>query len=131
MRTTIPGTARSRARRAALAAGACSIAFLLAPLAHADDGGKSVYLLGKRGPLAAFVPKPGFYPTTCTTTMPAAATCRLGDRLVQDVSAQALMDIPQFTWVTDVSACRRATGVQPCPRRSARLMWMARARWTC
>jgi hypothetical protein len=105
-RTTNPGTARSRARRAVLAAGACSIAILLAPLAHADDGGKSVYLLGKRGPLAAFVPKPGFYLSNDVYYYDASSSDLLpfgGDRLVQDVSAQALMDIPQFTWVTDVS----------------------------
>jgi hypothetical protein len=30
-----------------------------APNAQADDSGKSVYLLGKRGPLAASVPKAG------------------------------------------------------------------------
>ena len=45
--------------------------------------------------------------TTCTTTTPAAATCCRSaiarDHVVQDVSAQALMDIPQFTWVTDVA----------------------------
>ncbi len=105
-RTTNPGTARSRTRRAVLAAGACSIAILLAPLAHADDGGKSVYLLGKRGPLAAFVPKPGFYLSNDVYYYDASSSDLLpfgGDRLVQDVSAQALMDIPQFTWVTDVS----------------------------
>ena len=106
MRTTNPGTARSKARRAALAVGACSLAILLAPVAHADDGGKSVYLLGKRGPLAAFVPKPGFYLSNDVYYYDASSSDLLpfgGDRLVQDVSAQALMDIPQFTWVTDVS----------------------------
>ena len=89
-----------------LAAGACSIGILLAPVAHADDGGKSVYLLGKRGPLAAFVPKPGFYLSNDVYYYDASSSDLLpfgGDRLVQDVSAQALMDIPQFTWVTDVS----------------------------
>ena len=105
-RTTNPGTARSRARSAALAAGACSLAILLAPVAQADDGGKSVYLLGKRGPLAAFVPKPGFYLSNDVYYYDASSSDLLpfgGDRLVQDVSAQALMDIPQFTWVTDVT----------------------------
>ena len=105
-KTTTPGTARSRALSAPLAVGLCSIAILLAPLAHADDGGKSVYLLGKRGPLAAFVPKPGFYLSNDVYYYDASSSDLLpfgGDRLVQDVSAQALMDIPQFTWVTDVS----------------------------
>jgi hypothetical protein len=71
----------------------------------ADDGGKSVYLLGKRGPLAAFVPKPGFYLSNDVYSYDASSSSLLplGDRIVQDVSAQALMDIPQFTWVTDVT----------------------------
>lgn len=31
--------------------------------ACADEGGKSLYLLGKRGPLAGLIPKPGWYIT--------------------------------------------------------------------
>jgi len=107
-KTTL-GTVRSRARSAVLAASACSLCMLLAPLAQADDGGKSLYLLGKRGPLAAFVPKPGFYVTNDVYWYDGSSNDlvplgdRLGDRVVQDVSAQALMDIPQFTWVTDLT----------------------------
>ena len=29
--------------------------------AYAAEGGKSLYLLGKRGPLAGLIPKPGWY----------------------------------------------------------------------
>ncbi len=54
-------TIRQSARSEALLAGVFGLGVLLSPVTHADDGGKSVYLLGKRGPLAAFVPKPGFY----------------------------------------------------------------------
>ena len=108
-RTTNSRTARSRARSAVLAAGACSLGILLAPIAQASDGGKSVYLLGKRGPLAAFVPKPGIYLSNDVYYYDAGSSDllplgdRVGDHVVQDVSAQALMDIPQFTWVTDAT----------------------------
>ena len=34
---------------------------LIACSAHAVEGGKSLYLLGKRGPLAGLIPKPGWY----------------------------------------------------------------------
>jgi hypothetical protein len=98
-----------RARAATLVAAVCGLGVLLGPVARADDGGKSVYLLGKRGPLAAFVPKPGFYLSNDVYSYDASSSDllplgdRVGDHLVQDVSAQALMDIPQFTWVTDVT----------------------------
>ena len=52
------------------------------------------------------MPKPGFYLSNDVYYYDASSSDLLpfgGDRLVQDVSAQALMDIPQFTWVTDVT----------------------------
>lgn len=74
--------------------------------ALAVDGGKNVYLLGKRGPLAAFIPKPGIYLSNDIYSYDASydGNMPLGGRLASDISADALMDIPQFTWVTDVSA---------------------------
>lgn len=33
------------------------------PVIQAAEGGKSLYLLGKRGPLAGLIPKPGYYVT--------------------------------------------------------------------
>jgi len=92
-----------------LSAVAAAVGLATAPTSQADDGGKSVYLLGKRGPLAAFVPKPGFYLSNDVYSYDGSSSDllplsdRLGDQLVQDVSAQALMDIPQFTWVTDAT----------------------------
>ena len=78
---------------------------LLARGALAVDGGKNVYLLGKRGPLAAFIPKPGIYLSNDIFNYDASydGAIPLGGRLASDISAEALMDIPQFTWVTDVS----------------------------
>jgi hypothetical protein len=92
-----------------LSAVAAAIALVIAPFVQADDGGKSLYLLGKRGPLAAFVPKPGFYLSNDVYYYDASSSDlvplgdRLGERVVDNVSAQALMDIPQFTWVTNVT----------------------------
>jgi hypothetical protein len=73
--------------------------------AQAVEGGGSNYLLGMRGPLAAFVPKPGTYLTNNVFYYDAGRSdlTPIGDVLVGDVSAEALMNIAQFSWVTDVS----------------------------
>ena len=77
----------------------------LAPPADAAEGGSGVYLLGKRGPLAAFVPKPGWYLTNDVfyLTGNRSELTPLGDRIVGDVDAEALINIAQFTWVADTS----------------------------
>lgn len=71
----------------------------------AADGGAGVYLLGKRGPLAAFVPKPGWYFTDDVYFYDAGSSdfLPLGDRLVQKADAEALINIAQFTLVTDAT----------------------------
>lgn len=71
--------------------------------AHAVEGGGSNYLLGMRGPLAAFVPKPGVYLTNNVFYYDAGRddVTLLGNRLVGDISAEALMNIAQLSWVTD------------------------------
>lgn len=73
--------------------------------AGAADGGAGVYLLGKRGPLAAFVPKPGWYLTDDVYFYDADSSdfLPLGDRLVQKAGAEALINIAQFTFVTDAT----------------------------
>ena len=77
----------------------------LAPGALAVDGASSVYLLGKRGPLAAFVPKPGWYLTNDVYFYDAGTgeVLPLGDLLVAEADAQALINIAQFTWVSQWS----------------------------
>jgi len=77
----------------------------LAPTADAAEGGAGVYLLGKRGPLAAFVPKPGWYLTNDVfyLTGDRSELTPLGDRLVGDVDAEALINIAQLTWVADTT----------------------------
>ena len=58
-----------------------------------------------RGPLAAFVPKPGVYLTDNVYYYDAGRSdvTPIGDRVVGNISAEALMNIAQFSWVTDVS----------------------------
>ena len=90
----------------------------LAPAADAAEGGAGVYLLGKRGPLAAFVPKPGWYLTNDVFFLTAdrSELTPLGDRIVGNVDAEALINIAQFTWVADTTVLggRLAfTGVLP------------------
>jgi hypothetical protein len=70
------------------------------------DGGTGVYLLGKRGPLAAFVPKPGWYLTNDVHFYDAGSGdyLPLGDRVVQKADVQALINIAQLTYVTDLTA---------------------------
>ena len=76
-----------------------------APTADAAEGGTGVYLLGKRGPLAAFVPKPGWYLTNDVLFLTAdrSELTPLGDRIVGNVDAEALINIAQFTWVADTT----------------------------
>jgi len=66
---------------------------------HAVEGGSSNYLLGMKGPLAAFVPKPGVYLTNNVYHYDAGRNnlTPLGNRLGGDVSAQILMNIAQFS----------------------------------
>lgn len=64
-----------------------------------------MYLLGKRGPLAAFLPKPGWYLTNDLYHYDASNNefLPLGDRFVQKAEANALVNIAQLTWITDIS----------------------------
>jgi len=87
-------------------AGVVALAFAaLAPAAQAAEGGSGSYLLGKRGPLAAFVPKPGWYLTNDVfyLTGDRSELMPLGDRIVGDVDAEALINIAQLTWVADTT----------------------------
>jgi hypothetical protein len=80
-------------------------ALLVSGNARAVEGGGSNYLLGVRGPLAAFVPKPGVYLTDNVYYYDAGRSdlTPIGDRIVGNISAEALMNIAQVTWVTDVN----------------------------
>ena len=58
MRIPIPGNRTIIGALGALAFGLLATADL-----SADEGVKSLHLLGKRGPLAGLIPKPGWYAT--------------------------------------------------------------------
>jgi len=85
----------------ALLCGAC----MPPTIANAVEGGGSLYLLGKRGPLAAFIPRPGVYLTNDVYYYDANRddVAPFGDNLVGDIDVEALVNIAQFTWVTDLS----------------------------
>ena len=80
-------------------------ALLPAGAALSADGGTGAYLLGKRGPLAAFVPRPGWYLTNDVYFYDAGSSdyLPLGGRIAQQASAEALINIAQFTYVTDLA----------------------------
>ena len=71
--------------------------------AWAVEGGKSLYLLGKRGPVAGLIPKPGWYITNdlyyydgdSNQEFPVAGLLNKG------ISAKAQVNILQATWITD------------------------------
>jgi hypothetical protein len=81
----------------ALAAGA------LASSAEAAEGAKSLYLLGRRGPVAGMIPKAGFYVTDDVYHYSGGreGLTPFGDLVAGDVSANALINVAQLTWVTD------------------------------
>ena len=98
----MPGvTIRSTTGAAALLLGTT----LVISDAHAVEGGGSNYLLGMRGPLAAFVPKPGVYLTNNVYYYDAGRSelTPISDFLVGEISAEALTNIAQVTWVTDAN----------------------------
>jgi hypothetical protein len=88
-----------------LVCAAATAAALIAEPAVAAEGGTGVYLLGKRGPLAAFVPKPGWYLTNDLFYLSADRSdlTPFENRLVGDVDAEALINIAQFTFVADTT----------------------------
>jgi hypothetical protein len=72
--------------------------------ASAAEGGKSLYLLGKRGPLAGLIPKPGWYVTNDLYYYSASSSelVPISGRVNQGVSAEALINLLQLTWITDL-----------------------------
>ena len=86
---------------AALVAG--MLVALAGACACAAEGGKSLYLLGKRGPLAGLIPKPGWYVTDdLYYSASSSELVPIGGRVNQGVSAEALINLLQLTWITDL-----------------------------
>ena len=83
----------------------CVLSFSLSlpTAAHAVEGGKSLYLLGKRGPLAGLIPKPGWYFTNDIYYYNAGrdGLLPISGSLDNNIKADALMNLAQITWVTD------------------------------
>lgn len=71
--------------------------------AQAAEGGKSLYLLGKRGPLAGLIPKPGWYATNDVYYYTANSDnlVPISGRIAQGIDVEALVNLLQVTWVTD------------------------------
>lgn len=76
---------------------------LIACSAHAVEGGKSLYLLGKRGPLAGLIPKPGWYFTDDIYyyTGGRDGLLPISGSVDNNIKADALINLAQITWVTD------------------------------
>lgn len=104
--------------------------------AQAAEGGKSLYLLGKRGPLAGLIPKPGWYATNDVYyyTANSDELVPISGRVTQGVDVEALVNLLQMTWVTDFDLVggRLALGVvipygrvqwTPKPRQRRRAAW--------
>ncbi len=72
-------------------------------VAHAVEGGRSLYLLGKRGPLAGLIPKPGTYITNDVYHYSGSTDQKLpiAGIVSQDVTADATSNLFQTTWITD------------------------------
>jgi len=71
--------------------------------AYAAEGGKSLYLLGKRGPLAGLIPKPGWYYTNDVYVYSGDTDQEIpiAGLLNQGISADAVANLAQVTWITD------------------------------
>jgi len=83
--------------------------------AHAVEGGRSLYLLGKRGPLAGLIPKAGWYITNDVYYYNADTDQKLPIAGVvgQNISADALANILQLTRISEtfIGDARLALGV--------------------
>ena len=71
--------------------------------AHAVEGGKSLYLLGKRGPVAGLIPKPGWYVTDDLYFYNGDSDQEfpIAGLLNEGISADAYVNVLQATWITD------------------------------
>lgn len=78
------------------------LAFDAAPARAAEDG-VGMYLLGSRGPMAGFLPPPGFYVQNdfyiYDGDMRGGKSFPAGGRVVSDVKAQARTNLLSGTWV--------------------------------
>lgn len=71
--------------------------------AIAAEGGRGVYLLGRVGALAGYLPDPGFYARNITYHYNGETTEQLpgGGRITDDVRGNVTLNLFNLTWVTD------------------------------
>jgi hypothetical protein len=76
-----------------------AVIFVASGTAQAVEGGRSLYLLGKRGPLAGLIPKPGVYITNDIYNYSGSTDQELpiAGIVSQDVSAKATSNLFQST----------------------------------
>ncbi|MGO4667262.1 SphA family protein [Bosea sp. 2RAB26] len=89
----------------ALVAAGVAACWSLAPhAAQAAENGTGFYLLGGRGPMAGYLPPPGFYFESDTYSYDAKLDARkslpTGGRVIANVRSQARADFLNGTWVT-------------------------------
>lgn len=89
----------------ALVAAGVAACWGLAPhAAQAAENGTGFYLLGGRGPMAGYLPPPGFYFESDTYSYDAKLDARkslpAGGRVIANVRSQARADFLNGTWVT-------------------------------
>ncbi len=82
---------------------ATAVFFLASGSAQAVEGGRSLYLLGKRGPMAGLIPKPGVYITNDVYHYSGSTDQKLpiAGIVSQNVTADATSNLLQTTWITD------------------------------
>jgi len=73
------------------------------PWTWAAEGGKTLYLLGKRGPVAGLIPKPGWYVTNDLYHYQGdiAAEIPIAGSIDSGVNADAWVNVLQMTWITE------------------------------
>lgn len=92
------------AARALAAFGVAACGALVPEAASAAENGTGFYLLGGRGPMAGYLPPPGFYFESDTYSYDAKLDARkslpAGGRVIANVRSQARADFLNGTWVT-------------------------------
>lgn len=93
-----------RTAPALVALGVAACGALAPDAARAAENGTGFYLLGGRGPMAGYLPPPGFYFESDTYSYDAKLDARkalpAGGRFVANVRSQARADFLNGTWVT-------------------------------
>jgi len=79
------------------------IPFAISSSASATEGGRGVYLLGRIGALAGYLPDPGLYARNITYHYNGETTEELvaGGRIIDEITGNVTLNIFNLTWVTN------------------------------